>query len=799
MTEILQYDSNRTNRNFNERDAAIGAMLITTLQWIEPVGFGLTRNMLFTNSQNRLMGSMLRNMANNVASNATKAVRLKSLFDTLYIATAPDAIYYNAGALYNLHERINFWNLVEQTIATSAANISLISVVNEVLITNPLSDKFGWLPGVIGELEKCLDTGIDIFNDIVGPFLSLIESQVDIKNNNDTTLSIDIVAQSNIATMQLGSDGIWKVVDSIIEIDRLNDMAQAQYDNSRPFIETVPGSNGLGQWDARYYPVYVSQKDLVTREENGYNFPLMSFNNRTFKLIASIPTTYTPVSTEDSINNLDTVENGLMPIDGDLKRMVAGIVGLSYDDGFENQYRHYFHCKNKNILDVEYDEIIEFNSNFEFASNPVELPATNHLMDACSLDGKIFSIDPIKVKLVGVGTENYQCLLITGNFTLTETSSSNVYTNVAIWNPATQEFLEYDVSQSINNFFENAANFFTNEGTIYKTDSYSKFFEVTPITHSPVVFGFGTKMDSYNYPVTNNLFPMSGPFFIIDVISDNSEGSPIIKLNFILPKDIKGFDENSTGYENYLTDITSYTVQKIGNGDFPNNSEVMLYTGKGIFYLDVLNRRVCDRSFFNTDPYTKPVLTYKIPMEALSGEVTNIFAWTHPNAARENSENYEIANFNQSFPKFITLDDRFNENIKELTLFNMNNNPAESQYINPVKLFAASGWSKLGGLANSPAEYNNVCTESDPTTKPVSLLRTANGVLVEVTNGGGSRLPFTEQTKLILAKLENRIEVYGGGWEPSFNNSFYSFQEIELPMGYGEIIYSAHLAIFQPI
>lgn len=806
MTTI-EFDALKQYRSNDERDAVIGAMLLSVLQWIEPTGFGANKDMLFTNSQYRLMGKIIREAA--TGTNLYLADRIKPLYDLLLYYTENDINTF-AKTLYLLHKKVYFWNLVYEAALVAGANKSLVNVIDSVINANNIAQEYYWIKDLVAEIERSMDRGI-IFTDIITNFISQIPQNYNLNYQNYFN---NIVVESNISTLYLGSDSIWRIKDSFISLDTSNIDAFGQYNNSRPFVGTVVGSNGNGTWDARYFPLFVKSKSTIKND-----FPLFYFDNKNFNLLANVSEKSTPVSNKVDIENLDVTLNGLMPNTNDQRRIVSNIVGLVYPD-FEAQanppQRFYFHCKNYNELTSEYfDDIVEFDSHgFTYDTNPTELPAINHLMDSCTLTGTIFSIDPIKLG-AGGGDVAVDFLLITGNFTLTETSTSNVYTNVAVWDARNNAFMELDLSESINNFVDNAANYFAKDDLIYKTDSYTDvYYNTQDVICSNVIFGFGTKLDNFNMPVTNGMFSMPGPFFVINAKKELF--SNIVKLNFILASDFKELKEAKNEYQYWLTDLTSYSVQKIGTNDLSLVSEgdrdytsvVMLYTGKGIFYLDLVEKRIFDKNQI-IDQNVEIKLGNVIPIETLSGEANNFYKWLHPTTDQEyfnSAFNYNPALFNETFVKYKCLDDRLFDLLSYQLNISFNNsvinqtNNEQVRINSPIKLLVVSGWSKMGNLANTPAEYNNICSQYETFPKPVKMNETVSGSLIEISEDNEDRISFAEQTKVILAKLENQIEAYdsyGEGWESNNNSAFYSFQEIELPMGYGEYVYVAYVGIYQ--
>lgn len=803
------YEISRTYKEFNDKDLIIGGMYLETIQWFNRED--LFNSVLFTPTQYRKMGELLRTQ-----NNYPEFMRV---FNT-HFADNGSSIETTFTDLFSLGNRWAYRKQVSKDIIDNLSNGTgtnlryFLANTDNVDINS--SSRNPWQIEILDILERTLLDNVAT-EEVISRFIN----ECKIETPSD---SIGIVVESNNLILKLNQYGFWEIMETIGFSWRI-DEGDAGSVISSEYAATLPEENLINNTPYySEYPVVVRSKsiydEMLSIKNTNVAFPVLSFNNVRHSFRYQNPAFFddtesrSEVITKEWINDLDIFgsiseysnvdfDSMLTELNDNSVKSIAGIIDQALVSTL-NPIHYFLHSSgvldygtatNKNLpishlrMNTSLNQLELLNAGSTTHVDSIHAAYTNFV-------GDVFSIDAIKIiddPNVGFTTSNLQRLLIIGDFTLT-ISGGIEYKDMVLYDPVDKIFIDIDTSAIDMDKYKALIDQSSLEPVpVIKTDSitatkhnYNSISGDLESINSLVVYGL-------KLPIISNERNIP-PFFGLEITSIGDSAPYTYSAAYF---DNTDYNDMSDDYKGYLFDGSSYVIQKFGYGldnnidyevdpsddqsDIETCREILFYTGKGVFYCDLADKKISNTSSISR------VLGYKVEpfaMTGLSGEVCNSEIWCNP-------EKLEYDWRNHSSPYFVSVDDSRYGNMISLTKTDINSN---NIYARRMRLWSVSGWGSIGGMFNFPAEYNNVdnVTELNPSSDGSTLI---DNSMESDTHDPVTKWTFPKQTKLILVTSENQLMASdnGGKYIAMGNKVHYSYREIELPIGYGQVIMDAYL------
>lgn len=811
------FDINATYNEYGDKDLIIGAMFLDTIQWLG-IFNDIDQDMLFTEQQYRLMGEKIRS-----SSNYPEFFRV---YKNHFIDTD------HTDEFFSLDQRLDFRYQFKEMVADVdyEGKQSVIRVLREWRENGGShTTRLDWQIEMLETLEHAILQGFDLTS-FIYDFINAFDD-----TGNDIN-GIEFVVVSNNLLMTY-NHGFWRIVDTL-GWDRNNSTIQSDYDDTIPFNF----ANNFDIFNTNHYPLIVRSKAPYDEiyfqpddDPDGRAFPSLTVDNVYNKLY------FYSGQKNEALNEggefiLDPEEYGIGTYGGDAHVLNIAAVQIPNND---NQTYYFFHrmiaddADNQDMNNVGNSDRWPITQAVYYQSSvdpyPMILEPSFQFRDSItSFNGKVFSIDTIELLPNDTIYDNYkttykQYLLITGIFTLVD-AGTNTHTNIAIYDADNNVFVPVNSSSIDTNYWENVlvndVDIEDNSISVYKLDSISATKRNVGLDEygNPATMGMESKtffsigLKYKNTTQWEDLLDIP-PFFILSCKMTLDENDDVVVEASL--SDRSYFTPNDTAdYKGYLIEGSSYLVQKFGFGmdNIPTDDklnegsarEVLLYTGKGIFYCDAINETIGPVSKYNGNKVSPFSVTN------LNGEDSNYYVWCNPTGETDKYYNPDNTNdgssrlmFDESYTKYVSVDDSRFYNLTDMTrqpLAKLGSSDDDGYFLNRYRLWVASGWSTIGGISNYPAVYNNLSYPVNYYNSHITLENSKDdsALIDNFYNSNGSPLvnpTFPDQTKLILVTAENQLfsKTANNVYTSARNKIYYSYKEVDLPIGYGQIVRQAYM------
>lgn len=814
---MTTFDINATYDEYGDRDLIIGAMFLDTIQWMG-ISEDLDQDLLFTEQQYRMAGEKIRS-----TSNYPEFFRV---YKNHFIEMD------HTDEFFSLDKRLDFRYQFKEMVADPSyeGKQSVARVLREWREEGGShTSRLSWQIEMLETLEHAILKGFNLLDFVT-------EYTLDAYNDTVSNIvNIEFVVQSNNLLLTC-HNGFWKIHDTL-GWDRNTSTIADDYTATLPYNF----DNTFNAFNTNHYPLVVRSKapydqiyhfpDGEEPEKIARYFPVLSVDNFYNKLYfyCGRPGEFLDVGGNFE---LDPIEYGIGTLFGGGESHALNIAAVQIPNN-DNETYFFFHrmlgddpdsqLMNESVTGDKYpitQAVYYYLDDAEFYY-PMVLEPSFQFRDAItSFDGKVFSIDTIELltddtEYLGSDVVQKQYLLITGIFTLV--SDTVEHTNIAVFDVVTGSFIPVDTSSIDMNYWEtvlvNDSN--DSDSSVYKLDSISATQRIIGVDsdddsdiiglRSHTFFSIGLKYK--DSALWDDLLDIP-PFFVLSCKLTKDDGDNL-GVEATLSEKSHFTPDNGVGYKGYLIEGSSYLVQKFGFGmdNIPNDHktnegsarEILLYTGKGIFYCDAIAKTISGVSKYNGNKVTPFSVTN------LNGEDSNFYVWCNPTG--DTDKYYSGSSrlmYDESYTKYVSVDDsRFYNLIDKTKQVSVDYDGwnTDNYFANRYRLWVASGWSSMGGLANYPATYNNLHYPDNNYNTHIKLENSKDdsALIDNYYNASGSALispTFPNQTKIILVVAENQLfsKIYTeDNFEMARNKIYYSYKEIDLPIGYGQIVRNAYM------